>query len=174
MQLKEERMVPVPRDQVWEALLDDRILRACIPGCDYLKRVSPVRFDIHVGTRIGPVSAMFKGAIRLENVSPPDSYKLVTVNKDDTEGVARGEARIKLSPIETHGRECTVLSYTIEAVIGGRLARFGARLVDGVATRMANQFFEEFIALVSDEYRARRTMTKAFDTGVIGQARADI
>jgi carbon monoxide dehydrogenase subunit G len=155
MLLTEERVVPVPRGQVWEALLDARILQACIPGCDYLERVSLVQFDIHVAIRIGPVNARFDGEMMLENMNPPDSYTLVAVSKGGTSGVAKGEAHLKLSPSEVDGRECTRLSYSINAVIGGRLARVGARLVDAVAIRMANHFFDTFIRQVTQAHKPK-------------------
>lgn len=149
MQLTEERIVPAPRDQVWEALIDARILQACIPGCEFLERVSPIQFDIHVVTRIGPVSAKFNGEMMLENMNPPDSYTLVAVGKGGAAGVAKGEAHLKLSPSAVDGSDYTLLSYTINAAIGGKLAKVGSKLVDAVAIRMANHFFEKFICLVA-------------------------
>ena len=158
MQLTEERIVPVPRDQVWEAITDARILQACIPGCDSLERVSPIQYDIHVVTRIGPVNAKFNGEMRLENMNPPDSYTLVAVGKGGAAGVARGEAHLELSPSGVDGNDGTRLSYTINAVIGGKLAQIGSKLVDAVAIRMANQFFERFIMLVTEAQKSKGTL----------------
>lgn len=149
MQLTQVRDVPIPQDQVWAAITDARILQACIPGCDSLERVSAIQYNIHVVTRIGPLNATFNGEIRLENMNPPDSYTLVAIGKGGVAGVARGEAHLKLSPIEVDGQEGTRLSYTINAVVGGKLARLGSRLVDAVAMKMANHFFEKFILQIT-------------------------
>ena len=159
MQLIEERIVPVPRDQVWEALTDARILQACIPGCEFVEKVSPIQFDIQVVTRLGPMNAKFNGEMLLENMIPPESYSLVAVPKGGAASMAKGEAHLKLSPFEVNGRDCTRLSYTINAVIGGKMARVGSKLVDAVAIRMANHFFERFIVLVSEAEKIKGDVT---------------
>ena len=45
----------------------------------------------------------------------------------------------------------TVLAYHVQANVGGKLAQLGARLVDGVAKKMADDFFENFKQLVGAE-----------------------
>jgi carbon monoxide dehydrogenase subunit G len=150
MQLTEERIVPVPRDQVWEALTDARILQACIPGCEFVEKVSPIQFDIQVVTRLGPMNARFNGEMMLENMIPPESYSLVAVPKAGSASMAKGEAHLKLSPFDVNGRGCTRLTYTINAVIGGKMARVGSKLVDAVAIRMANHFFERFTLQITE------------------------
>ena len=40
------------------------------------------------------------------------------------------------------GEGATLLSYEVEAKVGGKLAQLGSRLIDGFAKKMADQFFE--------------------------------
>jgi hypothetical protein len=38
----------------------------------------------------------------------------------------------------------TVLSYRANATVGGKIAQVGSRLIDGVARKLADSFFEKF------------------------------
>ena len=55
-------------------------------------------------------------------------------------GFAKGEANVQLTP----EGDSPKLSYGVKASIGGKLAQVGARLIDGVAKKMAEQFFNAF------------------------------
>ena len=43
----------------------------------------------------------------------------------------------------------TLLTYNVEAQIGGKLAQLGQRLIGGAAKKMADEFFEKFAAAVA-------------------------
>ena len=40
MEMKGEQVVPAPQKTVWNALNDPEVLKACIPGCEELEKVS--------------------------------------------------------------------------------------------------------------------------------------
>jgi hypothetical protein len=42
-----------------------------------------------------------------------------------------------------------LLSYAVEAQIGGKLAQLGQRLINGAAKKVADDFFKNFAAAVS-------------------------
>jgi hypothetical protein len=42
----------------------------------------------------------------------------------------------------------TLLTYAVEAQIGGKLAQLGQRLVNGAAKKLADDFFKNFAAAV--------------------------
>ena len=90
--------------------------------------------------RVGPVSAKFKGKMLLADVVAPTSYRIVFEGSGGVAGFAKGEATVRLSEQDTS----TKLSYTAKATIGGKLAQVGSRLVDGVAKKIANDFFVAF------------------------------
>jgi carbon monoxide dehydrogenase subunit G len=96
-------------------------------------------------SRIGPVSARFKGLMTLENMDPPRGYTMIFEGQGGVAGFAKGQAAVTL---EENG-EGTVLSYSVKAMIGGKLAQLGARLIDGVARKLANDFFKSFNARAS-------------------------
>ncbi len=143
MDMTGEYRIPASREKVWAALNDPETLRASIPGCESLERVSDEGFAATVVAKVGPVRAKFKGQVTLSDLNPPEGYKISGEGKGGAAGFAKGGADVKL--IAESG-EMTVLSYTARADVGGKLAQLGSRLVDATAKKMADEFFENFRA----------------------------
>jgi carbon monoxide dehydrogenase subunit G len=132
--------IPQPQDATWNAITDPEVLKTCIPGCESMTKVSDSQYDLVMGAKVGPVSARFKGKITLADVMPPNEYRLIFEGQGGVAGFAKGEAHVGLAP-ESGG---TLLTYTAKATIGGKLAQVGSRLVDGVAKKTAEAFFDSF------------------------------
>ena len=143
MELNGERLIPASVDATWAALNDPETLKACIAGCESLERVGDDGFVAVVAMRIGPVSARFKGNLKLTNVNPPISY---TINFDGQGGVAgfgKGSADVSLTPISDSS---TKLAYSARATVGGKMAQIGSRLIDATAGKITDDFFKAFEA----------------------------
>src|SRR5579862_6502543 len=145
MTMTGEYQLPVPPQVVWEKLNDPATLKACIPGCEQLDKTSDTEFQAVATTKIGPVKAKFKGKVTLSDLDPPNGYKISGQGDGGVAGFAKGGATVKLTPKDGG----TVLSYTVEAQIGGKLAQLGQRLVNGAAKKVADEFFQNFAAAVS-------------------------
>lgn len=145
MDMQGETRIPASREAVWEALNDPEVLKACIPGCESLERTEDGGFEATVKAKVGPVKATFKGSVRLENINAPESYTIVGEGKGGAAGFAKGGADVSLAE---EGND-TVLSYTVNAQVGGKLAQIGARLIDSTAKKYANDFFGTFSEMVS-------------------------
>jgi uncharacterized protein len=137
--------LPAPQQVVWEKLNDPDVLKACIPGCESLEKISDTELQAVAKIKIGPVSARFKGRVELSDLDPPNGYTISGEGQGGIAGFAKGGAKVALAPIEGGTR----MTYEVEAQVGGKIAQLGARLVDGVAKRMADQFFESFAQQVS-------------------------
>lgn len=146
MDMQGEYRIPASRETVWDALNDPEVLKACISGCESLERTEDGGFEATVKAKVGPVKATFKGSVRLENVNPPESYTIVGEGKGGAAGFAKGGADVKLTE---DGSE-TILNYTVNAQVGGKLAQIGARLVDSTAKKYATDFFEKFVEIVNE------------------------
>src|SRR5437763_11785594 len=143
MELNGERTIPASVDATWAALNDPETLKACIAGCESLEKVVDDAFVAVVAMKIGPVSARFKGNLKLTNVQPPTSY---TINSDGQGGVAgfgRGSADVSLAAIDPI---TTRLSYAARATVGGKMAQIGSRLIDATAAKITDDFFKAFAA----------------------------
>jgi uncharacterized protein len=129
-----------PREVVWAKLNDPEILKACIPGCQSLERTSENELEAVAKVKIGPVSATFKGKVMLSDIDPPNGYTITGEGQGGIAGFAKGGAKVRLDAIETGTR----MNYDVEAQVGGKIAQLGARLIDGVSKRLADQFFASF------------------------------
>ncbi|CAN7177948.1 carbon monoxide dehydrogenase subunit G [Phyllobacterium sp. LjRoot231] len=145
MDLIGEERIAASRDTVWKALNDPEILKACIPGCESLEKISDTELEATVGVKIGPVKARFNGKVELTNLNPPSSYTISGEGKGGVAGFAKGGADVTL--VE-EGAE-TVLAYKVNADVGGKIAQLGSRLIASTSKKLATQFFENFNAAVS-------------------------
>jgi carbon monoxide dehydrogenase subunit G len=142
MELKGEYRIPAPREKVWAMLNDPDVLRECIPGCESRVGSPAEGFSARVTTKVGPVKATFNGQVTLSNINPPESYTISGEGKGGVAGFAKGGADVHLSP-DGSG---TLLAYTVNAQVGGKLAQLGGRLIDSTAKKLADQFFSTFAA----------------------------
>ena len=144
MEIKGEYRIAAPRDKVFAALNDPAVLQACIPGCESLEKTSDTEMKAKVRLRIGPVSASFTGKVTLSDIDPPNGYKITGEGQGGAAGFAKGGADVKLAD----DAGSTVLTYNVDAQVGGKIAQVGARLIDGTARKLADEFFGKFAAMV--------------------------
>jgi len=141
MELKGERVIPAGVEETWVALNDPVVMKQCIAGCESLERTADDAYTALVAVRVGPVSARFKGNLRLTDVQPPVSYTMHFDGQGGVAGFGKGSADVRLQP---EGAEATRLDYAARAQVGGKLAQVGSRLIDGVARKMSDDFFKAF------------------------------
>ena len=135
-----EQLIPASQQDVWEALNDPDVLKACVPGCESITLVNPNEYQVLMTARVGPVSAKFRGRLSLSDIKPPTSYSLAFEGQGGAAGFAKGGAQVKLVP----QNEQTRLIYDVKANVGGKLAQIGSRLVDAAAKKVADEFFNNF------------------------------
>lgn len=141
MKMSGEQHLAAPRDEVWQALNDPEVLKECIPGCESIEKVSEHEMEAVAKVKVGPVNARFKGKVALTDLDPPNGYRISGEGSGGAAGFANGGATVKLTDADDGG---TLLSYDVDATVGGKLAQIGQRLVDGTARKMADQFFACF------------------------------
>ncbi|MCY4200802.1 MAG: carbon monoxide dehydrogenase subunit G [Gammaproteobacteria bacterium] len=152
--------IHAPRNAVWQALNDTSVLRHCIDGCESFEQTAPGRFKAKVRARIGPVNAMFAADVTLaeEPSSSPNAqrFRLQVELERASAGFGKGEAEVTLTD---EPGQATLLTYEINAVVGGKLAQVGARLIDAAAGAMASAFFSELEATLTGKATPKRTST---------------
>ena len=141
MQMNDSQRIPASKEKVWAALNDPAILRQCIPGCQSLERSSPTEMTATVVLKVGPVKATFGGKVTLSDLDPPNSYRIQGEGSGGIAGFAKGGATVTLV---SESADVTILTYAVDAQIGGKLAQLGGRLIDATSRKLAAQFFASF------------------------------
>jgi len=145
MDMNGSQRIEASRETVYAALNDVEILRQCIPGCESIEKTSENEMTAKVTLKIGPVKASFSGKVTLSDFDPPNGYTISGEGSGGAAGFAKGGAKVSL---EADG-DATILNYTVDAQIGGKLAQLGGRLIDATAKKLAGDFFEKFGAIVA-------------------------
>jgi uncharacterized protein len=166
MEMTGEQLIALPQADVWRALNDPEILKACIPGCEAIDKTSENEYRVAMTAAVGPVKAKFSGKLVLSDLQPPNSYSLSFEGSGGAAGFGKGGAHVSLKP-EGSG---TRLGYTAKASVGGKLAQVGSRLIDGVAKKMADDFFTAFNKKVAGPQPAAASRSSAAETGAVSPA----
>lgn len=153
MELLGTRTLEAPPEKVWQALFDREVLKQAIPGCESLEQTSDTTFIAVVKLKIGPVSARFKGEVELSDIDPHKSCTLSGKGSGGIAGFAKGAARVTL---DAEGVR-TVLDYTADVAVGGKLAALGNRLIASTAQKLTDEFFENFKNALASEESASAT-----------------
>jgi carbon monoxide dehydrogenase subunit G len=136
MKLEGTYEIPAPRDKVWDAFLDPKLLKQAIPGCEKLEATGPDEYKATMKIGVGGVKGTFEGKVKLSDLKAPDSYRMA-VDGSGGPGFIRGETVISLSDNGSGTR----VSYTADVQVGGLIASVGQRLLGGVSKMMADKFF---------------------------------
>jgi len=140
MELNGEQFIAASVPAVWRGLNDVAVLGKAIPGCEAIERISPEEVHAKVMFKIGPVRARFAGKLLLSDVIEEKSCSMAFEGSGGAAGFAKGRSRVEL--ISAEGG--TLVRFTTEASIGGKLGQIGGRLISASAKKIADDFFEAF------------------------------
>ena len=138
--------INAPRERVYAALVDPEVLRLAIPGCESLEKTDENIYAATLKAGVGAIKGKFSGEVRLEDMAPPEHYRIVVQGKGAV-GFAKGSADFDLE--EKDGG--TLIRYSGEMQIGGTIAGVGQRMIQGAARMMASQFFAKLEEQVSKQ-----------------------
>ena len=167
MKMTGEYRIPAAQQKVWDGLNDPAILQEAVPGCESIERTGPNEFNGAVRAKVGPVSAKFRGKVALTDLDPPNSCKIVGEGTGGAAGFAKGSAVVRLA---ADGGDATMLSYEVDANVGGKLAQIGQRFIDSTAKKMADEFFAKFSEVVGNPDVHPQPALVAADEGATGAA----
>lgn len=137
MKIQGEYRFEVPVALVWPALLDPAVLARTLPGCERLERTGQNTFAGVLTVAIGPVKGQFQGTLELSNLRPLEGYHM-KVNGSGGAGFLQGEGDLALRA----DGDATILSYDLEAQVGGKVAGVGQRLLDSSSRVITRQGLE--------------------------------
>lgn len=146
MDMQGEYRISADRKTVWDALNEPEVLKASLVGCESFDRISDTDFKAKMTIKVGPIKTKFSCTIQLSDIDPPNSYTLSGQGDGGAAGFASGSVKVLLS--ESEGT--TLLQYTVDASLRGKIGQMGSRVVNSVARSMADKFFGNLSALVDE------------------------
>ena len=134
MKIRGTHTLGARRDAVFAAICDPDALLAVIPGCRDIEQVGDAEYRGRISLRLPGVVGTYRTVVRLVDSDPPARGDLEG-ELEGSLGSIRGRATFRL----TDAGEGTRIDYEGEAVIGGPLARFDSRFVEGLAGSLIDQ-----------------------------------
>lgn len=140
MKIAGEATLVAPVGQVWDALLDPRVLVRTIPGCERLEETGENRYQMTVTAGVAAIRGTYSGSCELSNLEQHESLTLA-VQGAGAPGTIGAEVQVRLDENDGPGGRTTTLTYEADAVVGGMIGGVGQRMLTSVSRRMANEFF---------------------------------
>jgi carbon monoxide dehydrogenase subunit G len=128
------------RQEVWHALNNTEVLKACIPGAQRLDWTGDETLELELKVNLGLVKPVFRGDLTLSGVVPAERYTLSGKGKGGVLGLAQGAADIVLSD----DGDATELNFTARGNASPRIMQFGSALIGDRAQKIIDGFFERF------------------------------
>ena len=126
-----------PRAKVWDLLQDPVVLAKALPGTERLALMGADHYQGVMKVTVGPVTAAkFDVDVLLKDKTPPHRMSMQIEGKGPV-GFTRGTASVVLE--EADGAAKTVMQYTSDVHVGGRIASVGQRLLESVSKMMMRQ-----------------------------------
>jgi len=114
-----------------------------------MEKTGENQYSAKLTAGVGPVKGVFTATVSLQQITPPEHYKLVVEGKGQP-GFVKGSGELNLK----EAGSATEIQYTGEVNVGGLIASVGQRMIQATANLLAGRFFK---ALESEV----KTVTKA-------------
>jgi carbon monoxide dehydrogenase subunit G len=147
-----EAMLTASPDIVWQTVLKSEVLKACIPGCDQIQEVAPLRYEAQVRVGLGPIAARFSSQLSLTVIEPVSANRAAHFSLQAEGDAGRlGQAQAKID-IHLHPMaQGTRLTWSALPQLQGQLAQVGQRLTQISAKRLSQEFFIRLSAILGGE-----------------------
>jgi len=146
MKIEGSADIPAPREKVWAAFLDPKILAQALPGCEKLEAIGPNEYKATMKVGVAAIKGTFEGKVKLSDLEPPNRYRMA-VEGSGGPGFVRGEAGMQMSDVDGG----TKVSYDADVQVGGLIASVGQRMLGGVTKMMLDQFFTKMTELLTSK-----------------------
>jgi uncharacterized protein len=132
--------LPLSPALAWDMLNDIEGVAACLPGAKITERVDETHYKGTVSVKLGPATVTFKGNIEIAAADPVARQLHIIGTGSDAGGTSGAslDLHAKVEPTEGGGSR---LSGTSEVSVTGKVAAFGARLMNSVSEVLLQKFF---------------------------------
>jgi uncharacterized protein len=154
MKIEGTQKINAPRERIFAALIDPAVLQKCIPGCEQMEKTGDNQYSARLTAGVGPVKGVFTATVSLQDIVPPQHYKLVVEGKGQP-GFVKGSGELNLK--DDGG--ASLIEYTGEVNVGGLIASVGQRMIQATANMLAGRFFKALEAETTAQGPASSTGT---------------
>lgn len=132
-----------PPEVVWDAIMDPEVMGRALPGGEKLERVSDTEYVGVMDVRVGPVQGKFTGKVEVLEAQRPQRC-VMKVDGRGAPGFIAGSGTWEL----TANGDATVMTYSGDVDVGGKIANVGQRLLDSTAKSLTRQGLEALDAQI--------------------------
>lgn len=134
------------REHVWSRLTDPDFVAASAPGVETVEALDPTHFKVISGLGVGAVKVRFKLDVELFDIVDNESLKM------RARGKAPGSAVDVVSSLHIlDASPGTVrLDWSATSAVSGTVASVGARLLEGTARKLTEEFWTDFARRVGE------------------------
>jgi carbon monoxide dehydrogenase subunit G len=150
MNISGEITVPAPRAAVFDKLKDAPFFASCLEGVKDLKEIDATHYDAVLETKVAYMKFSFKVSVEITKLSPPDTIE-AKVEGTPIGVVGRLTAISRTHLTESNGQ--TVVSYSIDSTLAGKLGSIGQPVLKSKAKDMEKKFTER----LRDAFAAKET-----------------
>ena len=162
MKVQLDKTYPLPCDAAvaWSFLQDIEAVASCMPGATITERVDASHYKGTVAVKIGPASMSFRGEVAMSELDPATQSLRLTGKGTDSTGSSGASMNLaaRIAPGDAPDR-CTLAGHC-EVSMSGKVASFGARLMNPVADQVLKQFAGNVATHVA-ALQAQRTTPEA-------------
>jgi len=136
MKIEGTHTISAARERLWNLMIDPAVIRRVVPGLESLEETPDGSYRMTMKAGVGSIKGVFTGTIRLDDLRPPEHYRMIVDGKG-TPGFVKGDGTLDL--VEQEG--LTRVDYSGNVNVGGTIASVGQRMIVSSAKMMAGQFF---------------------------------
>ena len=137
--------ITAPKPVVWSHLMNPEFIARSAPGVESVEPVDPTHFKVVSGLGIGSVKVGFKLDVELFDIVDQESLGMRALGKGPG-SIVDVVSRVRLEP---GGDGRTRLHWSATSDVSGVVAGIGARLIEGTARRLTEEFWADFARRVS-------------------------
>ena len=138
MKIDKSFTVDAPRKTVWEFITDAPRVASCIPGCEHVEDLGDDRYRATVNVRTGPIKATFRLDVETTAMRAPE-YAAYSTKGEEGGRASRIHATSELT-VEAVDDAQSLVRYSSEITISGRLGKFGAGVMQKIADKEGEKF----------------------------------
>jgi carbon monoxide dehydrogenase subunit G len=138
MMMEGRFILKAPIQKVWDTLLEPETLLSCIPGAEKIERVDERTYDCVIKQKVGPISVKFKFKSTITKSEPPRHMEV----EGEGEDIGKAGHFMQKSVVELReiSEKEVEVAYKTDAMIVGKLAMFGDRIMRAKAKKVEEEF----------------------------------